>query len=851
MGEVYRAYDTTLRREVALKVVSERFAGDPERLARMDREAQVLATLNHPNIATIHGLISSSHGPVLVLELIEGQTLRDRLLGAALPLSDALHYARQIADAIEAAHEQGVVHRDLKPANIKVRADGTVKVLDFGIAKILDEGARTEGAPLATVTSTGTGVLIGTASYMSPEQARGAAVTRRSDVWAFGATLFEMLTGKPAFDGPTASDVIAAILKGTPDWNSLPDMTPPAIVRLLHRCLEPDPRGRLHDIGDARLEIEDTERALRNEAQTRGASEGSQQPRSRRLIFQALVAVAVIATAIAGYVLATRETLSPREVRLQLPPPPGTHFVSAPAVSPDGRQIAFVAASDRTGAATMWIRPLSADESTELPGTQGASYPFWSWDGRSIAFFADGTLKRLSVSGGNPVSVCEASAGRGGLWFDDETIVFAPSQFSALMRVSATGGQPTVFTTLADDESGHRFPQRLPGRLFMYFAANRTPERSGMRIVSVDAPTRALNFVPTVGAAEYVKGFLLFHRTSGSNRVLAQRLTLPDGELTGEPIEIGRARISETFGRYFISTASTGAIATLGPAGGTSQLTWISRDGRVIASVGEPASQLGAEMSPNGAQVATLRSGAIWVSHLQRAVPSRATGNSNRHPIWSPDGERLLTMFQGRGIGTFDLIQTTMTSGAAETLLQETTSTMKPIGWSRDGATIFWIHGASGSIWSMPVSEPRKPVRHLADGVIEARLSPDGRWIAYATDRSGRFEVVVRSFPASGPSYPVSTEGGGYPRWRADGREVYFLSANSRLMAASFTAGSPPTIGEPRSLFEVRLNSHPDRVNFASYEYDVTADGSRFLVNRVVSEPESSMSLIVDWAPPR
>ena len=773
MGEVYRARDETLGREVAVKVVSERFAPDPERLARMDREARVLAALNHPNIATIHGVISSPHGPALVLELIDGLTVRDRLLGGALPVPEALRYARQIADALEAAHEQGVVHRDLKPANIKLRADGTVKVLDFGIAKILDEGERTEGHPLSTVTATGTGALIGTAPYMSPEQARGDAVTRRSDVWAFGATLFEMLAGKPAFDGPTASDVIAAILKGTPDWRALPAMTPSPIVRLLQRCLEPDSRSRLHDIGDARLEIEDAERALRDDAHTQTASEGNQPRRSKRLILQVLVAVAVIATAIAGYVLATRESASPREVRLQLPPPPGTHFVSSPAVSPDGRQVVFVAAPDRSGPPKMWLRPLSAAEPTELPGTEGATYPFWSWDGRSIGFFADRALKRLSVLGGNPVTVCEASAGRGGLWLDDETIVFAPSQFSALMRVSASGGQPTGLTTLADDETGHRFPQRLPGRLFMYFATNRTPERSGTRIVSIDAPTRALNFVATAGAAEYVKGFLLFHRTASGATVLAQRLTLPDGELTGEPIEIGSARVSETFGRNFISTAPTGAIATLGPAAGLSQLAWISRDGRLLASVAEPTNQRGVEMSPNGAQAATFRSGAIWVSHLERAVPSRATGDSNQHPIWSPDGERLLTMFQGRGLGTFDLIATTLTNGATETLLQETTSTMKPIGWTRDGRTVFWIHAASGSVWSMPVEEPRKPVRELADGVSEARLSPDGRWIAYATDRSGRFEVVVRSFPPSAPSYPVSIEGGGYPRWRADGRELY------------------------------------------------------------------------------
>jgi serine/threonine protein kinase/Tol biopolymer transport system component len=851
MGEVYRAHDTSLGRDIALKVLKEHHANDRERLARFDREARILASLTHPNIATIHGVTETASGPALVLELVEGPTLADRLAGGRLPLAETLRIARQVADALETAHERGVVHRDLKPANVKLRPDGTVKVLDFGIAKMLAEGESSASDDAATLTATAHGVLLGTPAYMSPEQIRGAEITRRTDVWAFGAILFEMLTGQRAFAGSTSSDVMAAVLQSTPDWSALPSTTPPAVTRLVQRCLQSDTKARLHDIGDARLEIEDVERTLRGE-QTGNAQAHTVRERtslSKPVVVTSAALAAIALLAVGAWLFRPGSETPRQEVRLQMAPPPGMHFISVPAVSPDGRQLVFVAVPDAGGVGTMWLRPLAASTATELPGTTGASYPFWSPDGRAIGFFADGKLKRVSAGGGNSVVIGDATPGRGGLWLDDDTIVFAAGPFTPLMRVNAAGGASTALTTLASDETGHRFPQRVPGRQLLYFSVNRTPEKSGTRLVNIDDPNRSIAFHLTPGSAEYVKGFLVFpgRTVGGVYPLLAQRISLPEGRLAGDPLEIGRVRVSETLGRVVMATAPTGVIATLGPSDGIGQMTWMSRDGRVLETVGDAAGQLGVELSPDGQQVATHRPTDIWTMNLARPIPSRVTRGLYRHPMWLPDGSRLLAVFQGRGIGTFDLVTVSVNSGEVQTI-RENPTMVKPIGWGREGR-IAWIEGAA-TVWSK--SADGQPEMFLRDGsqITEARISLDGRWVALASDRSGRFQVEVRAFPGSSAAYPVSEGGGGYPRWRADGRELFFLAPDGRLMAAAFTPGSSPTIGRPVPLFETQLIAHPDRGNFAAFEYDVSADGKRFLINRLVSPPENSLQIIIDWATP-
>ena len=873
MGEVYRARDTQLGREVALKVLPESLVKDPDRVARFRREAQLLASLNHPHIGAIYALEEWGDVPILVLELVEGKTLAELIAarrvngtsgsqGSGLSINETLTIARQIADALEAAHEEGVVHRDLKPANIKVRPDGTVKVLDFGIAKALArEGTSTQtDTPTAMVTRQG--MLIGTVAYMSPEQTRGAGVTRRSDVWAFGVILFEMLTGTRPFDGTSESDVLAAILQTVPDWSALPPEVPSTIRRLVQRCLERDPKARLHDIGDARLEIEDAEKML-NLGATADATRmppdllADRRHNSLRVLYWVVGLIGVAAIAAAAYVLGVRGRSAAQEVRLQMPPPAGTHFVSAPAVSPDGRHVAFVAVPDAGGPTMLWLRSLAASAPTELAGTEDASYPFWSSDGRSLAFFSSGALKRLAVPAGGSIVICEAAAGRGGVWLDDNSIIFAPSQFSPLMRVSAAGGQPTPLTTLAEDETSHRFPQRLPGRQLLYFSANRTPAKSGTRLISLDAPERAMRFFDGISVAGYVNGFIVFVRLGTPTSVLAQQMTLPSGELRGEPFEVGRVRSSEAFGRSAMSTAASGVIASAGEPDAIGQFTWISRDGRQVGTIGTPETQLGVELSRDGERLATVRSNNIWTLDLARPVPSRVTlRNQSVHPVWSPDGTRIASMYM-LGTGTFDLEVTETSTGNVKTLIQGSTANMKPVGWTPDGRGLVVIQTVDKSveraIWTIPVDDPGNASQYRRDGgqVLEARLSPDGKWIAYATDLSGRFEVEVRSFPVPGAKHPISLEGGGYPRWRADGLELYFVSPNSQIMAVGVTAGKVLAFTRPEPLFEVKLVAHPDRGNFAAYEYDVNADGTRFLVNRQVSEPSTSMTIIIGWTPQR
>ncbi|HUL75276.1 MAG TPA: protein kinase, partial [Vicinamibacterales bacterium] len=519
MGEVYRAHDSSLGRDVALKVLPPDVASDKERLARFAREARVLASLDHPNIGTIHGWEDSTGLQAIVLELVEGPTLRERMASGPMRLDDALGIARQIADALESAHEQGIVHRDLKPANIKIRPDGRVKVLDFGLAKALegDEGRPNDSA--TTVAATRSGVALGTPAYMSPEQARGEAVNRRTDIWSFGVVLFEMLAGRHPFGSGPPTEVMAAILRATPEWEALPAGTPPQVTRLLRRCLEKDPRSRIHDIGDARLELEDaiagrssspsgSTYAASSGGIARGWSRGAQ-------IGAAAGGLIVVGAAITGaYVLGARRaaplSAPAAEMRFQVMAPADAYFQNAPAVSPDGRSIAFVAATEN-GQNQLWVKALSATTATVLPGTKGAIFPFWSPDSASIGFFAEGQLKRVSARGDRPPSkVCDASLGRGGAWFDDGTIVFAPDGFAPLLRVPASGGTPIGLTELnkAQGELSHRFPARVSGKYLLFYVTENDREAAGARLISLDDPSHQIKSYPGIDEAEYADGFL-------------------------------------------------------------------------------------------------------------------------------------------------------------------------------------------------------------------------------------------------------------------------------------------------------------------------------------------------------
>lgn len=682
MGEVYRAHDAELGRAVAIKILPTAFADHPDRLRRFELEARAAAALNHPNILAVYDVGRHDGTPYIVSELLEGQSLRARLDGAALPLRKAIEFGIQLAEGLAAAHDKGIVHRDLKPENIFVTPEERLKILDFGLAKLVG----LDSATLTAAPHTSAGVVLGTVGYMSPEQASGLPADHRSDIFGVGAILFEMVAHRRAFVRATAAQTLTAILEDDPTSSIEVDAGPSTrVMNLVRRCLEKSMERRFQSARDLALVLAN-ELSDGSLGQTRVARLRLPRLTTRRS-FGSAITLGVATLAVAAYLYSPARESAGQEVRLQLSPPAGMRFVSVPAVSPDGSQMVFAAVASGGGNARLWLRPFAATAPIELPGTEGGSFPFWSANSRAIGFFADGTLKRVAISGGNPVVVCDAPAGRGGLWLDDDTIVFAPTPFSPLERVKAAGGPPAPWTVLAGDETGHRFPQRLPGRQLLYFSVNRAPEKSGTRLIAIDDPHQAINYVPSRGVAEYVKGFLIFvpPGLGGPGPVLAQRMTLPSGQVTGEPIEIGQARISESLGRFVMASSPTGVIAMLGPSGAVGQLTWIARDGRPLETVGEPTRQLGVELSPDGQHVATLRSEEIWTMSLARPVATRVTrAGPNRQPIWSPDGAAILSLFQGRGIGTFDLVTTSLATGNVHTVRQHT-SGAKPVDWTRAG----------------------------------------------------------------------------------------------------------------------------------------------------------------------
>jgi hypothetical protein len=854
--------DAALGRDVALKVLPPEVASDREYVARFAREARTLASLNHPNIGTIYGWESSTGGQALVLELVEGPTLRDRIVAGPLPLEEALGIARQIADALEAAHDQGIVHRDLKPANIKVRPDGRVKVLDFGLAKAL-EGDRPIAPGESTMTDVGTrtGIVVGTPAYMSPEHARGEAVTRKTDVWSFGVVLFEMLSGRHPFGRGSSTEVMAAVLRASPEWESLPAGTPPAVTRLLRRCLEKEPRSRIHDIGDARLEIEDAISGRSSSPSGSSAAAGGDASRgwSRGARIATAAALVIVGAAIAAAYLpgGRPSTAPPPMVRLSIVPPLGTRLQNVPAVSPDGTMVAFIAA--RQGApGQLWIRALSSRDSRILTGTEGVTFPFWSPDSRRIGFFADGKLKRVDAPGDNPpIPICDAKSGRGGAWLDDGTIVFTPEPYGPLARVPESGGLPVAFTTVntADGELDHRFPARVPGGYLLYLVYKASAKTSGVRLVTLNAPNRALKFYQGIPAAEYDDGFLLFVKDS---QLVAQRVHLPDGELTGEVVQMGAVRTSERGGRYFWSSSPSGLVmpGPLDPPLG--QFTWLGHDGRILGTVGQPDAYLGVELSPDGQHVVTLHQpgGRLSVLDTARGVPS-STGVAALHPVWSLDGSRLAYMVISDAPPAPSVVRMISApwagGGTNEALHKDTPLFLNPVGWTRDG-TFVWLEGDNGgsevNIWQMPAGDPAgsKPYLEGAGHNVEGRLSRDGQWIAYAGDQSGDFDIIVQRFPSQGQRYTASLHGGRFPRWSADGRELFYLSRDfTKLMAVSVT-GDPPVFGTPHELFTVNLVPIPiDSLTYSSYQYDVDSKNSRFIVNRLISEPVQTLDVVLNW----
>ena len=871
MGEVYRARDTKLDREVAIKVLPDAFAQDPERVARFQREAKTLALLSHPNIGGIHGLEEASGITALVLELVEGPTLADRITRGPLSFDEALPVARQIADALEAAHEQGVIHRDLKPANIKVRDNGTVKVLDFGLAKLAQAPGSEDRASgvvsqSPTITSpalmTGVGVLLGTAAYMSPEQAKGREADKRSDIWAFGCVLYEMLAGQRAFPGDDLSETFAAVIKSEPDWAALPVTIPAPARRLVARCLEKDRRRRLADIADARLELDDASNSPTDDAAADTAP--LRRLRWERIAWAACTLFLGLVSAFA-LVVGFRSPPSQPELRVDITFPPNTGPAS-PTISPDGRRIAFVARTDRRS--RVWIHTLDGRPARPLERTDGAQDRlFWSPDSRSVGFFAEGKLKRIDFESGAVQTLADVVApfSAGGAWNRDGVILFAPTR-GPLFRVPQTGGEVAAVTRVEAPHIRHVQPQFLPdGRHFLFFSFGDNDLR-GVYVGDLKGATAPQRLLADVDGAVYAaSGHLFFARQSA---LLAQRFDADALRLVGAPWQVTES-IRAQFGVMTFSASETGALVYVSRDVEEIQrrLIWFDRSGKELQQLDgrDPVetSTVGA-LSPDGRRLAVDRRDSIWILGTERGGLTRFGTPDGSFPLWAPRGDRLV--FQTRvGRGVNSLSQRALTGGEAE-LLVATAGPSVPNDWSPDGRLLLYRDSGPQTgfdLWLLPIEreassgrvrpaagQSAKPFTNTTAGEMNGQFSPDGAAIAYESDESGEWEIYLQPFGRPGAREQISVAGGRYARWRRDGRELYYLAPDGHLMMVPMRPSStegPRRAADPVPLFSVLVAPGSGQ----RPQFVVTNDGERFLVNAVTGTAPVDVTMIVNWSSAR
>jgi hypothetical protein len=847
MGEVYRARDPKLGRDVAIKVLPAHVTADPDRLSRFTREARLLASLNHPNIGAIYEIEEASGIQGLVLELIDGPTLADRVARGPVPLREAFEIGRQIAAALEAAHERGIVHRDLKPANIKVTSAGVVKVIDFGIAKLDAAEGR---LPAGTATSTGT--ILGTAAYMSPEQARGGPVDKRTDIWAFGCVLYEVLTGQQPFDAETSSDMIARILEHEPAWDRLPSTIPPPIVRLLRRCLTKDPAERLHDIADARLEIVD---ALASPS-ARSVPTGAPTKSRERWLWGLVAGAAAITIGTILWALSRPATRTPDQPAVEFGVRfPDNYFPSnGLAVSPDGRHIAVGIFGN---APQIWVHSLESSRTRPLAGAEGSLAPFWSADSARIGFGSGGKLRSIELASGAATVICDlpppAQSISGGAWNAAGVIVFASG--GQFLRVASTGGVPVPIPVTGIVEPS--FPQFLTDQRHFIFHDGPPGPGGTIKVASLDegeARSLVASDAPGVFAPP---DRLLFYRGAS---LMAQKLNQERLTLEGEPsLVAGNASMGVLFGvRALVSASATGVLAFGRPRGGSvGRLTWFDRTGLSSGSLPQPpdGEYLNPVMSPTSDRVAVNlmdpRTGNwdIWIVDVARGVPERFTSDpaNDSDPIWSPDGKEIV-FASDRG-GQLGLYRKGVGGSDTESRIAivDGARLLVPSDWSRDGKYILYDRGRGArSVWALPLFGDRQPVQ-VIDGKFSpysAHLSPDGQWLAYASLDTDRYEVYVRRFPGPGQKRQISTDGGAHPRWTADGRELVYWAVPRGIEAVSFEAtGSTFRIGPPRRLVQPAVLSLID----ARTHYDITRDGRRLLLRQPAGPQEAGLSVILNW----
>ena len=883
MGEVYRARDVKLGRDVAIKVLPTLLAHDADRVARFRREAQILATLNHPHIAAIYALEESDDVLGLVLELVEGPTLAERVIKGPVALNEALTIARQTADALEAAHAKGIVHRDLKPANIKFTPDGVAKVLDFGLAKAASDRAMPAVTALATVDATREGMILGTAPYMSPEQARGLAIDHRTDIWAFGCVLYEVLTGRKAFRGETVADCVAAILGKDPDWAALPASTPTSVTTLLRRCLEKDAERRLASIGDARDEL-DAVLVAKSAVWSRIFA-------GPRLAYVALVAGVLVVSGVAGLALrGVRATPERVDIGLANEFIPLTHS-SELAFSPDGTLIAYATSKSMADMPQMAVVSAGVagggDMSSSMPamtmaeqiyvqtrGEQGGRPiggalgrgPFFSPDGKWLGFWhaPSGTLRKVALSGGAPIRITAAVSGiAGATWGSDDSIVFA---WFDLFRIAASGGTPTTLLKV-DEQRGERFyrhPSFLPSGKAVLFtigmADNYSYDDANIAVLSLETKQKKILIEGGSSARYSPSGHLIY---AHAGKLLAVPFDAVKLEVTGQPFPVANGVFMSAntgMAAYAISEGGHLVYAAGPTEQGSRQLVWVDREGKPTALSLPPRSYLHPRLSPDSRQVAIEVEGAshdIFTYDLARGVLSKMSLDGASHwPLWTPNGQRLT--FRSWKTGSMTMWWMPADRSGAPELLTDIGTMQSPETWSPDGKALAFTQmddPESGSdIYILPMDGDRKPRALVRTKFSEGspKFSPDGKWLAYSSNESGRPEVYAMAYPGPGAKIQISTDGGTDPVWRRDGRELYYRNGD-RMMVVD-VVGSNTLVSKPKVLWEGKylagVGSSCGMAGPTSSNYDVTADGQRFLMIQDTSEKVECklLRIVSNWS---